>query len=559
MNRIILSLILLLSFNLYGQDTSVEVDKKPIERTDEDLRKSLQDRYLTELINIRYEMNKAKSALKKEDMDMVQRLNAETRLSRLQSSHTQKRYQFIESLTEVNISDDTANNIETSFADDIKQILDPVLSTFKKISERPREIQRHSEQLSLLNERLIKAEEALRKLNKLLVDEKFKKFNPRISESRRYTEKLVENLVKEKDQLEFKISNLGKADESIISTFSSVIFEFIKTKGKNLVLAFVVFILVYWGFRVGQRRLLNVVLFKMHQSDSKEVYQWVLRPIKVVYSVFSTMVAFFLSLLTLYVLNDWVLVTLILIVITALIWSSKQYLPLFFEQSKIILNLGMVREGERVMLYGLPWQIKGLGYYCHLHNPALAGGDIKVSTKELLNANSRRVQTNEYWFPSVDGDWVEFDDHFGRVIQQTPSHVVVRLLGGENIHIPSVDFYAKGAKNLSRGFAVEFVFGLDYSHQKDMFDKVIPTFKDNIRKALIVKHPELEDTIHEFNIDFLSAGASSLDLRFFMKCDGKLAHLKRALMRSVQTEFVKVCNEHDYIIPFNQLTVHMQK
>ncbi len=563
MKKIILSiLIICFSLSIYAEKEKVakeSIDAPSAEEiTFEQIKLSRLKRLWKELVTTKHEINTVKEKLTN-DQDMVSRLQLESDLAKLQKQYDSSQFLFIETVTGVNLAPEPKAAAKTDLTEDIKQILEPVLSTFKKIADRPRQVQALNEELSFVKQRYEDAQKAQKKLEKFLQDNEHKEFKWKLRESIQETKQLVGELKVRQEDLQYKIINLDKTEESIVTTFSSLIFEFIKTKGKNLVLAILVFIIVYWLFRIGRNRFIGLVMFRMHKSDNREVYQWIVRPLRVLYSVISTVVAFFLSILTLYVLNDWVLVTLILIVLVALVWSSKQYLPLFFEQSKIILNLGMVREGERVMLYGLPWVIKTLGYYCHLQNPALSGGSIKVSTKELLHSNSRRVNSNEFWFPTSEGDWVEGDNFYGRVILQTPEEVIVRLIGGENIHFKTSEFYSLGLKNLSRGFAIEFEFGLDYSLQQKMFDEVLPTFKSKVKEVLLEKHSDLADNLHEFNIDFLRAGASSLDLRLFVKLDGNLAHMKKVLERSIQAEFVKVCNEHDYIIPFNQLTVHMQK
>jgi hypothetical protein len=318
-----------------------------------------------------------------------------------------------------------------------------------------------------------------------------------------------------------------------------------------------VFLTFFWLFKIGQVKFIDIILFRVNKSKSKDVYNWIIRPTRIIYNVLTTLISFFLSILTLYVLNDWVLVTVILITFAALIWSSKQYLPIFLEQSKIVLNLGSVREGERVIYNGLPWKIDSLGYYCRLTNPSLSGGNLRVNTKELINAHSRRADENEPWFPTKEGDWVLIEDSYGQVSLQSPEQVIVKLRGGESKYYPAKEYYQKSPQNFSLGFAIEFVIGLDYNLQSNMFEEVIPKFRESIQKVLFQKHPELQGKVVDTEIDFLQANASSLDLRFFMKCSGDVAHMKLKLERSFQEECVKVCNENGYNIPFNQLTVHM--
>ncbi len=73
-----------------------------------------------------------------------------------------------------------------------------------------------------------------------------------------------------------------------------------------------------------------------------------------------------------------------------LLWGgldAKQTFPMFWEQTKLLLNLSTVREGERAIYNGLPWHIKSLNLYTKLINPALKGGMIRLPLRELIGVH----------------------------------------------------------------------------------------------------------------------------------------------------------------------------
>lgn len=516
-------------------------------------------RIRNEMVALRSQINKLNKKINESDLDMVSKIQADSQLSSLQKEYAKKRYLFIETATEVDLNQSNKKKEKTNFLDDIQQILSPALNSIKQVSERPRQIQELMEQREVVEQRYQEAVAAQKKLEELLKTNKKKSLHWKLKESIATTKEYVKRLGIQREDLKFKIIKIEKDQEPFITSFSKLILDFLKTKGANLFIALLIFVAVYWSFRIGKARFISVISYRINKSDKKDTYQWLIRPIRVLYSVFSISFAFFLAILTLYALNDWVLVTFILITVAALVWSSKGYFPLFLEQSKIVLNLGAIREGERVIYEGIPWQIKNLGYHCHLYNPVLSGGFLRINTRELLSSHSRRIIEKEPWFPTKTGDWVEINGKFGQVILQSPEQVILKSLGEEKTIFKASDFYAAAPVNLSQGFAVEFLFGVDYSHQPILLKEVIPTFKERIQTAIEKKHEDLKESMQEVTIEFAQAGASSLDLRFFLKCSGNIAAKKLALMRSIQAEFVRVCNEKDYVIPFNQLTVHMEK
>ena len=103
------------------------------------------------------------------------------------------------------------------------------------------------------------------------------------------------------------------------------------------------------------------------------------------------------------------------------ILALRHSLPLYVREARTLLNIGPVREGERVVYQGLPWKVTSLNVYCTLINPALSGGRLRLSLDEVATLHSRQYEEREAWLPTQEEDYVLLDDTtFGRVLQQTP-------------------------------------------------------------------------------------------------------------------------------------------
>lgn len=561
LNLVLLSGNILISPPLYAQeDTSKPIEETISEADSNDakferIKLTQLKRTRTELVTLRHNIQKNEERLK-QNPDLVTKIKLENELVELKKKYNDQSFLFIELATNISLREQVKNDAKTSFTDDIKEILSPVIQSVKDVSVRPRLIQDLNSEIAYLTQRAEDAQSALKNLENFYTENKHKELKWTIKRSIGQVKEILEETKIQLEDKRFKKLKIEQNQESIVTTFSVLIFNFFKTKGKNLFLAFFVFIALYWPLSYGRSRIVSLILFRIHQSKSPEHYLWVIRPIKVIYSALTFLAALFFAILTLYVLNDWVLVTIILFVIVAVIWSSKQYLPAFFEQSKIVLNLGSVREGERVIYNDLPWKVKSLGFYCRFENPSLSGGTLRISSRELVNLNSRPINKTESWFPTKIGDWVEYQGLFGKITMQSPEQVVLKRVTSEHVYIKTTDFYNGGPINLSQGFAVCFNFGLDYNLQKKMFDEVIPNIRKEIKDSFDDMLSQSKEFFKEFSVDFAYANASSLDLRIFLKCDGSLAPKKRWLERNLQEVIVKACNKYDYSIPFNQLTVH---
>lgn len=538
-------------------ESGVELNEKP---NFEQIKLDRLTRIRSEIVEIQSETFRIKKQLRKEK-DSISKLKLESDLEKVNRKQNDLRFQFIETVSNINLEKKSQQSVKTELSEDIKQIIDPVITGFKKISERPREIQSLQDKIRFYETKIRDTKKAIDSLKEYRKNLKDKTLKITIDKSIKLSKSLKKEYKIKREDAQFKLIKLENNEQSLVSTFGGVIFDFIKTKGKNLLLALLIFFLFFWGLSLGQDKIINAIMSKIrNEVDYPGQIHWVVRPLKVIYGLLTFLTAFFFGVTTLYVLNDWVLVTLILFMIAAIIWSSKHYIPQYYEQFKIVLNLGSVREGERVLYNNLPWKIKALGYYCRLVNPALSGGFIRISSKELVNNYSRPVGDKEPWFPTRNDDWVELNDGtYGKVVMQTPEMVDIKMIGDEHKYIATTDYLGMNPINLSQGYAIEFLFGVDYSHQKIIFSELIPNFINTIKERLEEEFSENRAYFKEFSIDFAQAGASSLDLRFFLKLDGPMAAKKRLLERRIQSYFVEVCNSHDYIIPFNQLTVHMQK
>lgn len=554
MMKTLFLLITLFVFNAYSQSEN-SVDKF------EKIKTERLKRIRREMIQVESQMFSLKKRIESEQ-DMVAKLKLESQLLEFQNEYDQKSTQFIETATGQYFSTNKQPIIDKKdISQDIQDLLGPALKGIKKASERPRKIQKLEEDLADVSKRLEEIEIAHKKLEELKTDPELKELKRSINKSLNVITSTEKELKIQKEDIEFKLLKLRNQKGSIVTAISNLILNFFKSKGKNLILALLSFMFLFWVLKKGQSGFIRIIMGQVtKRAENPARVSWVVRPIRVIYSVMTILLSLVVAIMTLYALDDWVLVTFIIILIGAFVWSSKQYIPIFLEQSKMVLNLGSVREGERVVYNGLSWKVQGLGYYCRLVNPALSGGFLRINTRELLHSHSRPIIGNEIWFPTRLNDWVELNDGtYGKVVTQTPEQVAVKLIGDAVKFFSTTDFVSLNPINLSNNFGLEVVLGIDYQHQAIILDEIIPNLKNQVSSDL--EEAFANDSKHfiECSVEFMQANTSSLDIRFFIKCAGPLASQKSALVRKIQTSFVQVCNDKGYVIPFNQLTVHLNQ
>ncbi|MEM1442805.1 MAG: hypothetical protein AAGF67_10715 [Verrucomicrobiota bacterium] len=437
-------------------------------------------------------------------------------------------------------------------ANEVDTLLEPIIGELKALTEKPREIEALRSDLSQWEGRLETTQNALANLEELPIDQLSEKIAPIIVETKELWETRRSEAENRIQAISYQLEQAESSQPSFIETAREGFRSFYKSRGRNFLLCVIAFFVTFFGLRFLHQRIDR--FFPWKKNERRPFY---LRLIDVGLNLFSFLGAIAAALVTLYTTGDWVLMGLAIIILFGIALAAKNALPKFYDQARLLLNLGEIREGERVVYEGIPWRVERLSFYSILRNPELRGGLLRLPINQLSGLISRPLsEDGELWFPSHEGDWIILpDEGLGRVIAQTPEYVQIVKLGGAKVMIPTVDFLGKSPKNLSSGFRISSLFGIDYDLQADCTTKIPETMWAFVSKqvcALIGDH----DKLVSLKVEFASAGASSLDLAIIADFDGSLASKYQTFERAIQKFAVECCNENGWGIPFTQITLH---
>jgi hypothetical protein len=229
--------------------------------------------------------------------------------------------------------------------------------------------------------------------------------------------------------------------------------------------------------------------------------------------------------------------------------------PQYLEEVRLILNIGPVRETERILYRGLPWRVDNLGVYSRLSNPRIQGAPLRVPLSALSGLESRIPNPGERWFPCKVNDWVLLSDNtYGQVSMITADFVEMKVAGGSTYTMSATGFLDSNPRCLSDGFGVSTIFGISYDNQANATSSVIDTFKEGIEALIACKAygPHLK----QLTVAFEAAGASSLDYKIIATMAGEAAESWFAIQRDLQCFALDVCNQQGWEIPFAQLVIH---
>lgn len=346
-----------------------------------------------------------------------------------------------------------------------------------------------------------------------------------------------------------RLAEMESEEKSFIETSRTSIKHFFRTRGLFLAIAVIACCGVFFLLRIVSRVFIRFI------PGYTDTY----RPFHVrMLSLVSRMLSFVLMMLVLvfvfYAVEDWVLLSLTIIFIMGIGWAAKHTLPSYWHQSRLMLNIGAVREGERIMYNGVPWLVKDINLFSELENPSM-GVKLRLPIEELLGKTSRKFHPKEPWFPCRRNDWVILSDGTRGVVTSL-SHEMVEMVqrGGAHKTYLTGDFLSLSPLNLSMNFRLKIPFGISYELQKESTAGILETMQEFIDKQ--IETEGYKDSLLNLRVEFQQAAASSLDMVVIADFKGDMAPLYQRLTRAIQRWCVDACTENNWDIPFPQLTVH---
>lgn len=441
---------------------------------------------------------------------------------------------------------------ETAFnwRDELQSVFEPILQELNRLTERPRKIERLRSDQLYYQQRLDVAEAALASVLVYRQNAPTPQLQNAFASLEDRWRNRRDNLNNRLKLINFELQEMFAPAKGPQRDPVTVLKALLSGRVLNLVSALVVMGLVYLLLRMLSRIYTK---FVMRRAQRRRAF--VARLGLLLFYLFTIVLVLLSGMVVLYLRGDWLLLGLFILVLVGVAWTIQRSLPHFLMEAKLMLNLGSVREGERIIYRDLPWQVKVLSYYSTLVNPCLEGGKLHIPLRELVDYNSRQYAPGEPWFPTQVGDYVTLDDgSYGQVVAQTPESVQLKVMGAIKTY-RTTSFVGQNPRNLSQqGFTLLMTFGLDYQHQGTITTSIREAMEQDLAEGL--SHTDMAPSLQQCVVEFKEAGASSLDLVVITAFSGDAAEIYFKIQRRLQQLAVDACNRHGWIIPFNQITVH---
>lgn len=439
--------------------------------------------------------------------------------------------------------------------DELGQFLSPVFADLRELTRRPREVRALQDELNRLNAEEKQALDALKEVETTQADlgTEVKADSPVRAELKATSLRWQTRLEETRNRIAVVRHQLKELDASGTTFWSELggqVKTFVFVRAVNISLALLVFLVVLFGVRTAYYYAFKFVPVRKYEKLSFSA-----RVLDVVHEGGSIVLAVVCALLVLYARGDWLLGGLALIAIGGLIMTAKSGIGRYMKELQFLLNLGAVREGERVTINGVPWRVGKIHMFTQLTNSVIGGPGLRLPLEELSGMVSRPGALDEPWFPFPKRSWVLLDGTtMAQITDLTPDHVEIVYGGGMKRWIPLADFMGMDVAGLSGGFARAITLGLDYRHQAQAPHEIPELLKADVRAALL--ETMREDELVNVIVEFEAAADSSLNFLIVGVFAGSQAPNFPGLTRLLQRAALESATRHGWNIPFPQMVVH---
>lgn len=428
-------------------------------------------------------------------------------------------------------------------------LLRPALHEIRDMTRHVREKSDLKDRIAYYDTKLPIAEHAVENINRLLQQTGNKMLKNNLQDVLEEWKKQLTYIQGERQSAELQLAKLEQSEETLAQASQSYLKSFFQKRGLYLAQALLVMIAILLLSRFSYRAMFRLIpgYRTEHRSFRLRLLDLVHRMLTTVLVIVGPMVVFYLG-------EDWVLFSLGILILIGAGLTLRHALPRYWQQIQLFLNVGTVREGERVYLEGLPWLVKQINIFSILENPA-AEICQRVRIDNLVDLKSHPFRKEDPWFPCKRGDWVVLSDGIcGKVVGITAELVNIIMRGGAVQTFMTTDFLAKSPVNLSRNFRISSTIGISYSLQAGSVDAIPAQLRTHI--AARIEEEGLGQYLHNLKVEFERANSSSLDLMVLADFDGAVADQYAPLGRSLQRWCVEACTKYGWEIPFTQLTLH---
>ena len=213
----------------------------------------------------------------------------------------------------------------------------------KHLTGRVRQKSELREKIAIFNSRLPDTQKAIANLSTLKEQTKDKRLSSNLSELLDYWQQQESLMLSELQAAELRLEQLRQEEVSFAETSQSYLKTFFQRRGLYLFQALLVVVAVFLFSRLVHKALVRLIPgYRANQRSFR------LRLVDLIHRIATILLAIAGPMVVFYLVEDWVLFSLGLLFLIGVAWTLRHALPRYWKQIELFLNIGAVREGERL-------------------------------------------------------------------------------------------------------------------------------------------------------------------------------------------------------------------
>ena len=438
---------------------------------------------------------------------------------------------------------------EFNFQREFFSLLQPAMKEMKSMTSHVRQKSELRDKIAYYADKLPSTQRAVTNIQALLADTDDPVLKETLQEMLAAWQKQLTFLNSESQTAQLQLRKLENSEVSLTEASQSYLKEFFRKRGLYLGKALLVVLVILLLSRLLQSGLRRWV--PGHRATRRSFR---VRMLDLSMRIATGLLLIAGPMVVFYISEDWLLFSLGILLLLGIALTVRHALPRYWQQIQLYLNVGTVREGERIEMSGLPWSVKQINFYTMLENP-VAKLHKRVKIDDLVDLRSRPVTKHEPWFPCAKGDWVIMANGTrGKVVGVSPELVQLVERGGAHRTYLTADFLGLAPINLSTNFRIKESIGISYDLQTQSVTTIPELLRAHIERRC--SEEGYGEQLLNVRVEFEKANTSSLDIAVLADFSGDLAEIYNRLRRSIQRWCVEACTENGWEIPFTQVTLH---
>lgn len=417
----------------------------------------------------------------------------------------------------------------------------------KEASKRPRLIESLKSELIAYKMRIPKIQEALNVIEIHQKNNKSPILTEELEEQHKFWLHQKKEFETKKASIEQQLNDFEKQQQPLGDSLRDFFNDF-KERGLHLIMALLVFAILMFLFKF----ISKIICKNNPLHKNPKLLMWANLTDIVLQGIF-IFIALCCSFFVLYSSGDWLLIAIGLVIVIGLIVALKNAFGHYWEQTKLILNIGGIRKGEKVIYNGVAYKVESIGVFSILKNPILTGGTLRLPIRDLIPMTSRAYDESEAWFPCKKDDFILFKNKdFRQVSRITPEVVELSFFGAPEFYSMQT-FLKASVRNLS----VEPFWAWDTIY---LDHKYLPIAQSEIVVKLNA-YVEIEakklfgDTLVSVWVEFNYIRNGSLGFLIGLLMKPEAASKYSSISRKLRQMGMQVALKNNWESPYSQLTI----